>query len=232
MQGRRPRKSRTPLYVRGRNSKLTPELSKKICDAVRAGNYLNVAAKYAGVHIATLLNWMERGRNAKSRTGPDGIYLEFVEDVEAAEAASEVAAVLHWRSAMPKDWKAAQKYLEVTHRERWAPQTDPNAAPSAFAGVNVNIGVNSGANAQNGAPMPLETLLEDNPDLIASTMRVLDEFLPLDDETAPNDTQRALPASFEAESTVIDAEDGSWRTLDANEGNYGQNDTENGTLDT
>lgn len=48
----------------GRRTKLTPDLSQKIIDVVRAGNYLKTAAQYNGVGQSTLLGWLARGRQA------------------------------------------------------------------------------------------------------------------------------------------------------------------------
>jgi len=42
----------------GRPSKLTDELERRLCDALRAGNHLEVAARYAGVSRSTLHRWL------------------------------------------------------------------------------------------------------------------------------------------------------------------------------
>lgn len=55
-----------PRPLPGRRSKLTPEVSKRLNTALRAGNYLEVAARYAGVGLATLMLWMKRGREAQA----------------------------------------------------------------------------------------------------------------------------------------------------------------------
>ena len=237
-QGHNRHRRRPTAYQTGRISMLTPEVSKKICDAIRAGNHLNVAARYGGVSYGTLMMWMDKGRKAKSRNGRDGIYLEFLEAVEEAEAGAEVAAVLHWRSAMPKDWKAAQKFLEVKYGERWAPKPDQMGPNGAFAGVNVNIGLGSSANdpngPQSGPTAPLEQLLEDNPSLIASTMQVLDQFLPIEGELDENGSYAQIPDSFSAngsESQVIHAEEGSWRTIDADRDENDSNAQDFGSLE-
>ncbi len=45
---------------RGRPSKLTAELHGRVVDAVRAGNYIETAAAYAGITKDTLLMRMKR----------------------------------------------------------------------------------------------------------------------------------------------------------------------------
>ena len=42
---------------RGRPSKMTDERVTKILEALRAGNYLETAARYAGVSYETLNEW-------------------------------------------------------------------------------------------------------------------------------------------------------------------------------
>lgn len=51
----------------GRRSRLTAKTRKRIIDAVRAGNYLETAASYAGVHRATLHTWITNGRKLREQ---------------------------------------------------------------------------------------------------------------------------------------------------------------------
>lgn len=191
------RKKKAPLPV-GRQTLLTPEVEKKIIDAVRAGAFLSVAARYAGVGSSTLMLWMQKGRACTSRKSKDAIYLEFLEKIEEAEASSEVAANLQWRAAWAKDWHAAEKWLQSRYPERYALNRDPNASSAAFAGVNINIGVQSGqsgaTNAQ-GAPIDanvaLETLIEGNPRLLGATMHLFDEIDAIYAQNGAYDTQEA-----------------------------------------
>ncbi len=176
------RKKKAPLPI-GRQTLLTPEVEKKIIDAVRAGAFLSVAARYAGVGSSTLMLWMQKGRACTSRKGKDAIYLAFLEKIEEAEASSEVAANLQWRAAWAKDWHAAEKWLQSRYPERYALNRDPNAPTAAFAGVNINIGLPHGqsaaTNAQgapNDANVALETLIESNPSLLGATMHLFDEI--------------------------------------------------------
>jgi transposase len=100
---------------RGRKPKLSPELQAKICDAIRAGNYLEAAATHAGIHPATFHRWVSVGERATS-----GIYREFYEAVKKAESDSEVVLVAHWRKAASKNWVAAAALLERRFRSRWS----------------------------------------------------------------------------------------------------------------
>lgn len=84
--------------TRGRKTKLTPAVRKRIEKAVRDGNYLNVAASLGGIHPATLFAWLKRGEEARS-----GLYREFRDAIVSArhEAEARNIAVIQ---------KAAQGY--------------------------------------------------------------------------------------------------------------------------
>lgn len=99
----------------GRPSKLTPERSLKIIDAVRAGNYAEVAARFAGINERTFYKWMEKGEQR-----PDSPYGHFRQAIKDAEAAAEIHAVVQVRQAMSTNWAAAMTYLERKFPTRWA----------------------------------------------------------------------------------------------------------------
>lgn len=98
----------------GRHSKLTPEVQKKIVSAIRAGNYAQVAAKYAGIGESTYYNWLQRGRDENK-----GIYREFLEAVKRAESEAEVRTVALIHRHMEGSWQAAMTYLERKFPDRW-----------------------------------------------------------------------------------------------------------------
>lgn len=97
-----------------RPSKLTPEVEKKIIDAIRLGNYYEAACAYAGISYTTFYRWMERGKQAKS-----GKYCKFCKAVKQAEGDAEARIVSQWVSKTPEDWRAAQAFLEHRYSERW-----------------------------------------------------------------------------------------------------------------
>lgn len=199
---------------RGRVTKLTPELSKRICDAVRAGNYMSVAARFCGVSEGTVADWLARGRGDHPTRSASKIYVEFAQDVDAAEAGAEVAAVLHWRAAMPKDWHASEKWLIGRVPQRWAPTQGDGQGRSAYAGVNVNIGIAGGSSSDGPTNVtlraPLQTLLEDNPELIAGTMQFLDQLLPV---ATPDEEVPGFTGQYPESGPIVDAEPGSWREV-------------------
>jgi hypothetical protein len=99
----------------GSKPKLTPTIQAKVCDAIRAGNYVEAAAEHAGIGRATFFRWMAKGEEATS-----GVYREFWEAVKKAESDSEVVLVAHWRKAATKNWVAAAALLERRFRSRWS----------------------------------------------------------------------------------------------------------------
>lgn len=99
----------------GRPTKLTPQVQAAIIKAIKGGNYVVVAAQYAGIDPAQFYRWKERGERATK-----GIYFDFVQALKDAEAFGEVQAVSEVRLAGPDNWQAAMTFLERRHHERWA----------------------------------------------------------------------------------------------------------------
>jgi transposase len=97
-----------------RPTKLTAQLQEKVVQAIRAGNYAEIACRAAGISPSSYYRWMERGEQ-----DPGTIYAGFAEAVRLAEAESEVHAVALVRRAMSDDWRAALAYLERRHPARW-----------------------------------------------------------------------------------------------------------------
>jgi len=97
-----------------RPTKLTPELQEKILQAVRAGNYIETAAVYAGINKTTLYDWLKRGARAKS-----GKFREFSNALEKALAEAEVRDVAIIAKAAQEQWQAAAWRLERKYPCRW-----------------------------------------------------------------------------------------------------------------
>lgn len=97
----------------GRPDKLTPELQRRLVEAMRAGVSKEVAARYAGISRSTLHRWL-------SLADVDVRFRELKEELERAEAEAEVHAAAILRRAMPDDWRAAVAFLERRHRGRWS----------------------------------------------------------------------------------------------------------------
>ena len=139
------KKARRATPSKGRPTLLTPETQGEIVSMLKAGNYLEVAATYAGINRATLFNWLARGRREEARIAAlrsegldpepqeaERIYLDFLDAVQHAEAEAETYAVLTVRNLMAarnedgdlRDenvrLRAASTYLERKAPARWS----------------------------------------------------------------------------------------------------------------
>ncbi|MFC1639820.1 hypothetical protein ACFL3B_03540, partial [Gemmatimonadota bacterium] len=114
---------REPGYLNpnaGRPTKLTPELAETIVEAIRGGNYAQVAAATAGISEMTFYSWLKRGTDE-----PDSIYGEFAEAVLTASGEAEQEKLDRLRrevQADDGDWKAAAWWLERRFPKRWGKQ--------------------------------------------------------------------------------------------------------------
>jgi hypothetical protein len=99
---------------RGPKGKLTPELKDKIVKAVRAGNYIETAAAWAGIHKDTFYDWFHKGQASRA-----GLYREFADELEIAWAESEVRDLQTISMAAAENWAAAAWRLERKFPTRW-----------------------------------------------------------------------------------------------------------------
>ena len=99
----------------GRPVKLTPAVQAKVCDAIRAGNYLETAAAFVGIDPSTLHRWLKRGRTERK-----GARHEFAAAVDKALADSEAMAVARVSKAASEGiWQASSWLLERRFRDKW-----------------------------------------------------------------------------------------------------------------
>lgn len=96
--------------MRGRPTKLTPEVRARLCEALRGGNYRETAALWAGVTPETLARWMQKKGER---------FDQLRKEVLEAERAAEVRAVALVMKAAAADPKHAQWWLERKFPERW-----------------------------------------------------------------------------------------------------------------
>ncbi|HEU0194118.1 MAG TPA: hypothetical protein VFQ71_07955 [Gaiellales bacterium] len=104
------------LGLVGREVTLTAEMTDQLVAMLRAGNYINVACKAAGLPRRTYTEWMRRGR---SGAPADALYRSFRKEVEQARAMGEVRHVAAIASAARKSWQAAAWLLERQYPDRW-----------------------------------------------------------------------------------------------------------------
>jgi hypothetical protein len=102
-----------------RRTRLTPAVSKALCDAMREGYTLPNAAAVVGVSAATVREWIRRGEGADDRPTTEP-YATFATAMARARAECEMEMVASIQSAAEAgQWRAAAWFLERTHPERW-----------------------------------------------------------------------------------------------------------------
>ena len=125
----------SPKTITGRPTKLTPEKQEEIVKYLRAGNYVETAAAYAGLSKASVYNWMRRGRREIERVEDDPRrkireeeqpYVDFLYAVEKAQARAEITSVALINRASETQWQAAAWRLERKHPDRWGRKTVPD----------------------------------------------------------------------------------------------------------
>lgn len=99
---------------RGRPTKLTPELIQRVAAVVRAGNYLDTAARFCGIDKVTLWAWMKRGHAQKH-----GLHRDFLNALEEAQAAADVRDHALIAKAAERDWRAAVEHLRLRNQARY-----------------------------------------------------------------------------------------------------------------
>lgn len=108
---------------------LNHTLTERIVELVQAGNYIETAAKAAGIHKSTYYSWMNRGEKAaeaQSKGDPvsddEAAFADFYNQVSQAEAVAETNAVAAVREA-DRGWQAHMTYLERRFATRWRQQS-------------------------------------------------------------------------------------------------------------
>lgn len=113
-----------------RPEKLDIEIQKEIINMVKAGNFLETAAAFAGVDVSTIRRWIKRGERELQRIDENSggrakirkaeqKYVEFCTAIKKAKAESEIRDLLLIGNAAKEDWKAAAWRLERKYPERY-----------------------------------------------------------------------------------------------------------------
>lgn len=129
-----------------RKTALTPDVQKRICDALRAGNTRRAAALYGGIAESTFYLWMTRGKDPRmTKKGEpykeDVPFMEFMEAVTRAEADCEVWHVANIKKQAEGDWRASVEWLKRRRRDDWSEQhrIDHTTAGEKLDTINVVI---------------------------------------------------------------------------------------------
>lgn len=92
------------------------DVAVKLIAMLRAGNYIDVAVRAAGISRETFDAWMRRGLSKAAGARAFG---ELRERVERALAEGEVRGVAQIAQAAAENWQAAAWLLERQYPDRW-----------------------------------------------------------------------------------------------------------------
>jgi len=124
------------------NFKLNDRVRKRVCDAIRRGNYVINAVKLAGITQVTHYTWTARGqKELESRAAgnePDDFeapYYKYFLAIERAKAEAEDIIVEAWTDQIPEDWRAAKEFLARRYPERWGSKDEVTVHTPDLAGA-------------------------------------------------------------------------------------------------
>jgi transposase len=131
-----------------RPHKLDEDKIARVVEALRAGNYMETAAAYAGISKSILYKWLADGREVRQKVAKGGIasdleakQLELLDAVEKARAEAEVRNVhLIQQAAQGGTWQAAAWFLERSHPGKWGRRekvemSGPDGGPITLTGL-------------------------------------------------------------------------------------------------
>jgi hypothetical protein len=138
---------RQPTFIPGQNrhpgrpSKLTPVVETKLMTALRAGQTIRGAARYAGLSPDTVERWIARGRGRDVNFPPKPEYIRLARlvDENQAHAALLVTGNLVARSRV--DTRAAEVWLRGPanpERAEWLDDELPPPPPTGDTNVSID----------------------------------------------------------------------------------------------
>lgn len=93
---------------KGRPTKLTPDLQKRLCEAIKLGMNRERAAWFVGIDRVTLQRWLKAAEGRQS-----GKYVDFCHSLKKAEAEAIAINLKHLHTAAQDGaWQAAAWQLE------------------------------------------------------------------------------------------------------------------------
>jgi transposase-like protein len=118
--------------------KFTEKLGKRIVAAIRAGNYVSVAARLAGVHRDTVYDWLAVGE-AASAESTHPAHHAFALAYRSAEAEAEASIVeqITGGTQDPQLLKVWLEFLRTRFPKRWMPGYAKSRAEIALIRANL-----------------------------------------------------------------------------------------------
>jgi len=141
--------AKKPSKRTGRKPKIVadPEIVTKLVNALRAGNFMEHAADYAGVHVSTVYRWLEKGNGELERREqgykPDRSLDQLCELCEAVKKAKGEAVVramaLIQNAASNGTWQASAWFLERTQPNFFGRRTEIVGEGGGAVKVEVSV---------------------------------------------------------------------------------------------
>ena len=153
------------------SDKLKKNVHNAIVRSVANGNWINTAAKAAGLDTRTVQKWIQIGKGehpTKEATEP---FVSFAEDIEKAMALAEEGLVAQVKDS--DDWRARAWLLERgPTRDRWSQNVLINAQIAPAAAILDNLRSRASA-VQSGEKKEIEPL--DLPKQIEARAKLIKE---------------------------------------------------------
>lgn len=117
----------------GRPTKLSADITARVCADLRAGLSVSSACASGGIHQATYFEWLARAEAGERR------FAEFADAVTQAKAAGARQLEGVVRKAAVDDWRAAAWMLERRLPDEWSKRTELTGTRGAPVAVDVEI---------------------------------------------------------------------------------------------
>ena len=120
------------------SDKLKKNVHNAIVRSVANGNWINTAAKAAGLDTRTVQKWIQIGKGEHPTQPPVEPFVSFAEDIEKAMALAEEGLVAQVKDS--DDWRARAWLLERgPTRDRWSQNVLINAQIAPAAAILDNL---------------------------------------------------------------------------------------------
>jgi hypothetical protein len=120
---------------------VNPEITKRLCEILSLGNYIEAACAYVGISETSYYAWVQRGEK-DLKAGKESSFTEFVKATKKARAEAEVVSVARIRDAASSgEWQADAWFLERSFPDRWGRRRQDLHVDSNQPAVIINIDI-------------------------------------------------------------------------------------------
>jgi hypothetical protein len=128
---------------RGRPSKLTKPLIKKLCKFMTIGCTYREACYAVGINYSTFRSWLVKGEmlcsTGEKIAGEDALFLDLMEAYKRAEALFKLRCLVIINRQMPNSWQCAMTMLERKYPDEWGRKDRTDMTNLKDEGIKVTI---------------------------------------------------------------------------------------------